>query len=366
MTCVSVLLWLLIIVIATFWHELGHYWAAKAQGVGVKSFSIGMGPVLLRWRAKGTEWRLSALPIGGYVEIDGMAPTVDESGRVRPPTTGYARLSHVGKIVVLLAGPVFNWVLAIALLAGNYAAQGVVTPLNDRARIAAVVEESAAERIGLRAGDVIVAINGRDIPEEYVVDGQARPGYRQVQDALALDGRKTFTVLRDGRELPVTFDWTARENGERKLLGISYSEDRRIEQVGVGTAIAAAARTSVMVIPQAVSAFAGLFQRFFTLNLEQNQDVVGPVGTVGVIGQAAQAGVWSLVGIAAVINLSLALFNLFPIPGLDGGRILLVVVQALLRRPLTFEQENYINFAGFALVMLLMLYVIVADVARFF
>ncbi|AFZ68865.1 M50 family metallopeptidase [Deinococcus peraridilitoris] len=365
-TGISIALWLLIIVVATFWHELGHYWAARAQGVGVKSFSIGMGPILVRWRSGGTEWRLSALPIGGYVEIDGMAPTVSERGELRAPTTGYAGLGAPGKIAILLAGPLFNWILAIALLAGNYAAQGVVTPLNDRARVASVAPNSEAQRLGLREGDVIVAINGRDIPESYTVDGQPRPGFRQVQDALALDGPKTFTVERDGRRREVSFNWQARENGERRLLGIGYGEDRKVEQVAVPAAIAAAARTSVAVIPQAVGAFAGLFQRMLTLDLQGNGEVVGPIGTVGIVGQAAQAGVWTVVGIMALINLSLALFNLLPIPGLDGGRIFLVLVQALLRRPLTFQQENFINLTGFALVMLLMLFVVFSDVARFF
>lgn len=103
-----------------------------------------------------------------------------------------------------------------------------------------------------------------------------------------------------------------------------------------------------------------------TLDLQGNGEVVGPIGTVGIVGQAAQAGVWTVVGIMALINLSLALFNLLPIPGLDGGRIFLVLVQALLRRPLTFQQENFINLTGFALVMLLMLFVVFSDVARFF
>lgn len=366
MTGVSIVLFLLIIVVATFWHELGHYWAARAQGVGVKSFSIGMGPVLARWKAGGTEWRLSALPIGGYVEIDGMAPVVDESGRMQPPTTGYAGLSAPRKIVVLLAGVVFNWVLAVALLSANYANQGVVTPLTDRARITTVSPNSPAQNLGLRPDDVIVAVNGRDLPASYTVDGRARPGWQQVLDALRENGPKTFTVERGGQAREVRFDWVARENGERRLLGIGVGEDRRVDRVGVGGAISAAVRTSVAVVPQAINSFAGLFQRFFTLNVQGNGDVVGPIGAVGVVGQAAQGGIWSVLGIAAVINLSLALFNLLPIPGLDGGRIFLVLVQAALRRRLTFEQENYINFAGFALVMLLFLFVIFSDVARFF
>ncbi len=362
----SILLWLLILIVATVWHELGHYWLARAQGVSVKSFSVGMGPVLARFRARGTEWRLSALPIGGYVDIDGMAPQPDAQGRVAPPTRGFASLGTHGKVAILLAGPVFNWVLAVALLSANFAAQGVATPLPGRAQVSQVIAGSRAQQLDLRAGDVIVAIDGQPLPTTYQVNDQARPGYLKVQDALATDGPKSFIVERGGRRLTLSFDWQARENGNKRQLGIFYGEDRRIDRVGLGGAVAAAVTTSVTVVPRALSAFGGLFQRFFTLNLQPEEGVVGPVGTVNIVGQAARAGFWSVVGIAATINLSLALFNLVPIPGLDGGRILLVLVQRVLRRPLSFEQEGLINFAGLALVMLLMAFVVLRDVVTLF
>ena len=362
----SILLWLLILIVATAWHELGHYWLARAQGVGVRSFSVGMGPVLARFRARGTEWRLSALPIGGYVDIDGMAPQPDAQGRIAPPKSGFASLSTPGKVAILLAGPLFNWILAVALLSANFATQGVTTPLPGRARIEQVVDNSRAQQLGLRAGDVIVAIGGEALPKTYQVNGQARPGYLKVQDALATDGPKSLTVERDGRRFKLNFDWQASENGRKRLLGISYAQDRLVSQVGLGAAVAAAARTSVTVVPQALSAFGSLFQRFFSLNLRPEEGVVGPVGAINIVGQAAKAGFWSVVGFAAVINLSLALFNLLPIPGLDGGRILIVLVQRALRRRLSFDQENLINFAGLALVMLLMAFVVLRDVVTLF
>lgn len=360
----SIILWLLILIVATVWHELGHYWLARAQGVSVRSFSVGMGPVLARFWARGTEWRLSALPIGGYVDIDGMAPQPDEQGRVAPPTRGFASLGTLGKIAILLAGPVFNWILAVALLSANFASQGVTSPLYDQAGIATVISGSQAQRVGLRPGDVIVAVNGKPLSKANTVNGQSQPGYVQVQNALKANGTKVFTLDREGRRSQVQFAWQARAQGKQRILGISFAP--HVVQVGLGGAIAAAARTSVTAVPQALSAFGGLFQRFFTLNLRPEEGVVGPVGTVGIVGQAAKAGFWSVVGIAAVINLSLALFNLVPIPGLDGGRILLVLVQRVLRRPLSFEQEGLINFAGLALVMLLMAFVVLRDVVTLF
>lgn len=366
---VAVALWLLIIVVATAWHELGHYWAARAQGVAVKSFSVGMGPIVYRKTIRGTEWRVSALPIGGYVEIDGMAPDVGEGGKLQAPKHGFAKLGALGKIVILLMGPIFNLLLALPLLAGYYTTQGITTPLTDRAIIGTVTPDSLAQRVGVQAGDVIVAIDGRDLPEYYVVDGRRREGYRQVQDALALPGRKSFTLERDDRTRVVSFDWNPeREGGQRRLFGISYGPDVLTRQVAFLPALGEAVRTTVTGVPLVLQAFGNLVGNLLTLNTNPSADsgVSGPVRTVETVGQAAQLGTWSVLGIAALINLSLALFNLIPIPGLDGGRILLVLVQSLLRRPLSFEQENFINFLGFAFVLVLMVFVVFSDVARFF
>ncbi|PYE54425.1 M50 family metallopeptidase [Deinococcus yavapaiensis] len=366
---VAIALWLLIIVVATAWHELGHYWAARAQGVAVKSFSVGMGPIIYRKMIRGTEWRVSALPIGGYVEIDGMAPDADRDGKLRAPTRGFAKLGALGKIVILLMGPIFNLLLALPLLAGYYTTQGVTTPLTDRASIGSVTPNSLAQRVGVEAGDVIVAIDGRDIPDFYIVDGKRREGYRQVQDALALPGRKSFSLERDGRTRDVTFDWNPKDDkGERRRFGISYGPAILTRQVAFLPALGEAVKTMVTGVPLVLQAFGNLVGNLVTLNTNPSADsgVSGPVRTVETVGQAAQLGAWSVLGIAALINLSLALFNLIPIPGLDGGRILLVLVQSVLRRPLSFEQENFINFLGFAFVLVLMVFVVFSDVARFF
>lgn len=375
----SVLLWVLVVVIylliiavITAAHEWAHYIAARRQGVAVNSFSVGMGPVLYRRMWRGTEWRLSALPIGGYVEIDGMAPEMQDGRPVRA-TRGFAGLGALGKIAVLLAGPAMNLVLAIALLTVGFTRDGVPViengrPVvrNDRARIESVVAGSVAERVGVRDGDVIVAVNGRPLPNETVVDGQTLPGYRAVQEALATSGRKTFTVEREGQRQTVAFDW-AQSSGERRTFGIRYGPETLIRDVGVGGAFAAATRTAVLAVPQVLASFGRLFQRAATLDVQgaaQSDDVGGPIRTVTFLRAALEGG--QILQFAALVNLSLAFFNLLPIPGLDGGRVLLVAVQALARRPLSFEVENSINFAGFAFVMLIMLFVILSDVVRLF
>ncbi|WP_034387715.1 RIP metalloprotease [Deinococcus sp. YIM 77859] len=356
------LLWtLLIIGVATFLHELAHYALARWQGVAVKSFSVGMGPVLLKRSWRGTEWRLSLLPIGGYVEIDGMAPEEGPGGVLRQPTRGFAALSAPGKIAVLLAGPLTNLLLALGLMTVNFAAQGIPAP--DRARIEAVLPHSRAQALGLQAGDVITALNGRDIPDTYTVNGQTRAGWESVRDVLATDGRKTLTVERNGVVRTVTFDWQARVNGIGQRLGIQYGPD--VQPARLPTAFLTSLQTTAEAVPQLLRAFGGLFARFLTLDLSPDQNVSGPIGTAEIVSRAAALSPWALVQVALLLNLSLAFFNLLPIPGLDGGRILLVLVGALRGRPLTLAQEQAINLAGFAFVLLLMVFVVVRDVSRF-
>lgn len=167
------LLWTAIIFgVSVFLHELAHYGLARAQGVRVNSFSVGMGPVLFKKLWRGTEWRVSLLPIGGYVEIDGMAPVEDADGQWRLPTRGFAALPAWGKIAVLLAGPLTNLLLTLGLMTVSFTSQGI--PALDRARIESVETGSRAQALGLRAGDVITAIDGQDIPETRRV-GARRP-----------------------------------------------------------------------------------------------------------------------------------------------------------------------------------------------
>ncbi|MEW6421477.1 MAG: M50 family metallopeptidase [Deinococcota bacterium] len=357
------LLWTLIIIgVATFLHELAHLALARWQGVAVKSFSVGMGPVLLRRVWRGTEWCLSLLPIGGYVEIDGMAPVEGPDGAYRQPTHGFAALPTWGKVAVLLAGPLMNLGLTIGLLTVTFAAQGVPAP--DRARIEAVLPGSRARALGLQAGDVITAINGHDLPDTYMVNGQPHAGWESLRDTLATGGHKTLTVVRNGTAREISFDWQPRVNGAQQRLGIQYGPD--VQPASLPLALKTALQTTAGAVPQLLRAFGGLFARFFTLDLSQDQNVSGPIGTAQIVSQAAALSPWALVQVAILLNLSLAFFNLIPIPGLDGGRILLVLVGALRGRPLTLAQEQAINFAGFAFVMLLMAFVVVRDVSRFF
>lgn len=357
---------LLLLSVITALHELGHYWAARKQGVKVDSFSVGMGPVLARRQWRGTEWRLSLLPIGGYVQIDGMAPTEDAEGHFHPPTTGFAALPPLGRIAVLLAGPLVNLLLAIGLMTATFSVLGVAAP--DRIRISEVISGSAAERLGLREGDEIVALDGQDIPETAEVNGKLGAGYLLLGELLKQAGPHTLTFQRTGEatQRELAFNWQPTLNGQRQLLGIRYGPAS--DPAGVPQALGRSLQVTAEAVPMVVGSFADLLGKMLTLDVRgnQNNDVGGPIRITETVSRAAAVDGWALVQIATLLNLSLAVFNLLPIPGLDGGRITLVLIEMLRRRPLSFEQEQRLTAAGFMFVMFLMLFVLLRDVTRFF
>jgi regulator of sigma E protease len=351
----GILVWLIIINVAVFVHELAHYLGARAQGVNVKAFSIGMGPILARRVWKGTEWRVSAFPIGGYVDIDGLAPTeFTADGKPVPPTTGYSKLGYWGKFAILFAGPLSNVILAILIVALALLGQGRPVSLG-KIEFSNVLADFPAASAGFQRGDVLVSINGQPVKT---------PG--EVQDNLKTNGSRTYTIERAGQRLDIAFDWSPRAfaGADRPKFGVTIGEQTRFEAVGPIEALSNSTTLLVSNIPSMVQAIVGGI--FRTLTLQRDENLQGPVGAVTTTGQVAQQGLFQILFLAGVINLSLGVFNLLPIPGLDGGRILLATIAAVRRKPFAPGQEEQFNFAGFVFVILFIVLVTVQDVGRLF
>ena len=349
----SILVWLIIINIAVFIHEMAHYTFAKIQGVPVKAFSIGMGPILVRFQAKGTEWRISALPIGGYVDIDGMAPTIDENGNTVPPSTGMAKLGYWGKFAVLFAGPASNIILAILIVAAVLIGQGKPST-SSNAEFYTIQAGSNAEKAGFKALDVIISINNTPVKD-----------FQEVRQSLLSNGVRTFGVkrLENGvaKNLKLQFDWSPKTvaGQKRPIFGVSVGAEQIYVPVGAIEALGTSTTTLLGAIPLYISkVFEGIFNTFTF----QPSEVSGPVGTVKVVGSFIDQGFYALLYLAGMINFGLGIFNLLPIPGLDGGRILLNSITAIRRRPFAPGQEEFINFIGFAFVLVFMALVTLKDV----
>lgn len=348
----------LILTSAVVVHELAHFLNARSVCVPVRAFSVGIGPVIARWRARGTEWRISLLPLGGYVDLPGMGPKVGEDGELRHPDEGIATKGWAAKIWVLIGGVIANYLLGIVLLAWAVVLQpgyrelttGVV-PEAGGSTIGVVVEGSAAEQLGILPGDRVLALNDvtDPLPEQIV---------EQVRSADSL----RFTLERDGDVLEIDTAWPIVPVDGTPLLGVQIAPI--LPAVTFPQALSEAAMFGVRIVPDMVRGFVQGFGAAITGR--ENDDVAGPIGMVSLVNQATRIGLAPVILLAAVINFSLAVFNLLPIPGLDGGRMLLTTVIALRGKPFRPGQEEQLHFIGIMAVLALIVLITFRELGALF
>ncbi len=317
-------------------HEFGHFAAARALGMRVDAFSIGFGPVLLAFKWGETEYRLSLLPFGGYAKIAGMAP--GELPEEEP--RAYLNRPAWQRALVLFAGPFVNWLVAFLLLAGLLMA-GLSQPL-DEPLIGAVAEGSPAEVAGLRAGDRVVA-----------VDGKKMASWEELVGAIRASGgeRMTFEYLRETRRQSAMLS-----TGTDGMLGIASST------VEVRTPPAQALALSFVKTGEIVGSSLASLKRLVTR--ESKGQLMGPLGIVDETRRAADSGMRPFLFTLVLISLALALMNLLPFPALDGGRLAFLAIESIRGKPVSPRVEGTFHAAGFALLLALILYATFGDVGR--
>ncbi|WP_205963665.1 RIP metalloprotease RseP [Roseicella aquatilis] len=327
--------------VLVFVHELGHYLAARWRGVHAEAFSIGFGRPLLKWTDRqGTEWRLGWIPLGGYVKMHGQETPEDAPPEVRA-TWQAGRTFHgksVGsRAIIVAAGPVANFLLAILLFAGLFMTLG--QPVTTTS-IGAVATGSAAARAGLQAGDEITAL-----------DGQKVTRFEQVQRYVQSRASQPIAVevARDGTVLTLTAVPEAREDGQGRL-GVQGGAARfeRLDPVS------ALVRGTVQTADITWQTLAGVGEML--VGQRSAKELGGPIRIAEISGEAASLGLGALVNLMAVLSVSLGLLNLFPIPMLDGGHLLFYAAEAIRGRPLPPKVQEYGFRAGFALLIALFLF----------
>lgn len=308
-------------------HELGHYLAARAHGLPVGKFSLGFGPRIAGWRdRRGTEWVLSAVPLGGYVKVDFDARL-------------WARAN------VIAAGPLANLVLAAALLFVHHIAAGS----KDAAPVVAGVHRnSPAAQAGFQQGDRILTM-----------DGRAVSGFTEVHRyvALHLDEPVSFVIERGGerRSLVVT-PWVVDfklSNGRVERLGVTglVAGPTQIQRLGPLGAADKAVRSTMHLV---VDTLHGLRQ--LVTGARSYKSLVGVVGIADLTGSVIQAsGLMALLAFAALISVNIAVVNALPLPILDGGQLLVVGIEAVLRRPLPGSVYGYANAVGLGVLTAVLL-----------
>lgn len=339
---------LFILTVVVFVHEGGHYLVARWNGVKVEVFSIGFGREIWGWTDKsGTRWRISLLPLGGYVRMfgdgDAASATADERPMTEAEKAVSFRYKRVGqRAAIVFAGPAANFIFAIAGMAMMLMVLGeqVLEPV-----VGQVHPGSAAEQAGLQPGDRVVAINGTRI--ERFMDIK-----RIVM--LYLEQPLNLTYERDGRNTDVTVQPRIIEIGGQKqpLIGIA-ADVTRVHSVQYGP-FDALGRAFVNTQTMISSTFVGIGQML--TGHRDSEELGGPIRIAKGAGEAAQGGIASVVFYVILLSLNLGLINLFPIPVLDGGHLMFYACEAILGRPLGEKAQEYGFRIGLFLVLALMVF----------
>jgi regulator of sigma E protease len=322
-----------------FIHELGHFLVAKRAGVLVYEFALGFGPRLVGIRRGETEYTLRAIPLGGFVRFAGMDPQEEEVDAAR----SYQYKPVWQRMAVIGAGPIANFLLAVVLFAVVFMVQGLPVPTTV---VAEVLPERPAVEAGFQQGDRIVAVDGRQVTtwDQLVSKIGARPGERLV-----------FTVEREGSllDIPVI------PEAEAGVGKIGIAPEVRPESVGFFVALSGGFQYTVQITGLIIS-----FLGQMILGQVPTDGVGGPVRIVSEIGNAAQLGLTPLLQMAAFLSINVGLFNLLPIPALDGSRLMFLAWEGITRRPLNPEREGMFHLVGFALLLLLIVIITYNDIAR--
>ncbi len=344
---------LIVLGVLVFFHELGHYLAARWRGVYVEAFSIGFGRPLLTWRDKrATLWKLSWIPLGGYVKLHGQERPEDVSEAVRrgwKPGETFHEKTVGSRAIIVAAGPIANFILAMVIFAALFATAGepVILP-----EIGTVSPGSAAEHAGLQTGDRILTI-----------DGQPTLRFEDIQHIIAAHpaAQLKLEVSRGGATQVLAVTTDSRQSGGRQIgsLGVT-AHAAEYHRLSVPDAAVAGVTHTWVVLTQTIG---GLWQ---IVSGQAGADALGgPLGIAKLSGQAAEQGPATLVDFIAVLSVNLGLINLFPIPILDGGHLLFMLAEAIRGRPLPARAVEYGFRAGLALLVGLFVFATWNDLSHF-
>ncbi len=349
---VTVLIVILVFGVVIFFHELGHFSVAKWSGIKVNEFAIGMGPRIFKFGKKETVYALRLLPIGGFVSMEGED---EESEDAR----GFQRAAIWKRMLVIIAGAFMNLVLGFLALI-------LLTALGSPDKIVSkTIGEVNNPDTGLQVNDVIKKVNGRDV---FVFDDI------NYEFALTQNGTFDIEVERDGQRVlleDVVFaTQTAYQDNGEPFIDEATGEPMQFLDIPSNFRVYGIEKNFFSVMGEAFSAtlangrlvYRGLFD-MITGKVAVNQ-LMGPVGIVTEIGKAVSYGWQPVMNMLALITINLGLVNMLPLPALDGGKTILLIIEAIRRKPMKQKYETIINVVGFGLLVALLLFVSFNDIMK--
>ena len=325
-------------------HEFGHFITAKKTGMRVDEFAIGFGPKIWSRQKGETVYSVRSIPLGGFNRIAGMEKDMDEDAGDR----AYWARPVWARMIVILAGSVMNFILPFLIFAGIFFFNGIQTPINEPV-LGQVMEGEAASQAGLKMGDKIISINGEPVDSwtNFVEKVQGEDG-------------KVLSVefVRDNETMTTSVVPKYDEQAKRALIGVTAPV--QTQNVGFIDSIVLAFATVINIIYQMYSALVGMITGTVAAELS------GPVGVAQMTSQAAHLGIVPLLQFAALLSLNLGIINLLPIPALDGGHFVVLLVEALRGKPIEAKYVRVVQMAGIILLLSLMFFATAQDIGRLF
>lgn len=322
-------------------HELGHFLVAKAFGMPVDEYSLGFGPHIFTRRFGETQYSLRIIPLGGYVRVAGMDGQASDNPRV------YTNRPLWERFLVIFAGPIMNLLLAFLLYVVLYGPVGVPTVTT---MVVHVMPHYPAAAAGIRSGDRIVAIDGTRVSN-----------YTQLESAIAAHAKDLIrvTVSRGHRQFTRLVHTRYDKSLKERLIGIE------MQRVVVHQGIINSVKTGIVQTVQLTGEWFVALYNMVTGHTHFMSDVAGPVGIAVMVGQAARAGLAYLLLLAAALSLNLGLFNVLPVPVLDGSRLFLIGIEAIRGRPMDPDHESMIHLVGMALLIVFVVFVTYHEVVQY-
>jgi regulator of sigma E protease len=399
---------IIVLGVLIFVHELGHFLVAKYCGVGVLEFAVGFGPPLLRWQGKETTYSLRAVPLGGFVRMAGDDPSMVYGDAGAGPTSGVAGASaiegvqeeltpqqqrllsdesrwflkkaYLPRCAIVLAGPLANFLFAWVLAFGSYVVVGLPTLIDGPVTIGGIQKGLPAESAGLKVGDKVVSVDGQVITSfsglvklvqtsggktlEFVV--QRPKSATGESGAQALDAPEQLTVqVKPSSDASPEIDvLEGKEVNRTYRIGVTPSMENSLSYTKVGPATAglAAAGQVVELSMQTLRVFKGLL----TGLLSPSRTIGGPIEIIKQTAESAKRGVADLIFMMVLLNVSLAVMNLLPIPVLDGGHLTFFTLEKLRGKPLSMKAQAAVMNVGLIIILSLMVYAVGNDIRRSF